>query len=109
MFGNLDEDVTAFAEHYGGTVEFKRLAVLPEHIDEYRLPTAPPKATDKRVFCDDRTVQAEAFDPATLANIVTAAIKEHMDIETLSRLKVIEADDRRHIVERLGQLRGLDQ
>jgi hypothetical protein len=54
-------DVTAIYEDLGGdeSPEFVRVAVTPEQITRYRLPTAPPKAKDKRsVFTDTVTVQS---------------------------------------------------
>jgi hypothetical protein len=50
MFGSLGEDVQAFADYYGGKVEFIRLDVTPDQVAEYDLPTAPPKTTDRRAF-----------------------------------------------------------
>jgi hypothetical protein len=44
------EDIQAFAQELGGEVSFTRLAVTPEQIRQYRLPTAPPKSGDRRAF-----------------------------------------------------------
>ena len=52
----------------------------PEQIERYDLPTAPPKATDKRSFEGNQTCQAEALDPADLATEVTSAIERHIDV-----------------------------
>ena len=73
LFSSMAEDVTALAE--GITLEsiairFTRLAVTPEQIGSLNLPTAPPKAEDRRSF-EGRTVQAEAIPPDTLAAIGT--------------------------------------
>jgi hypothetical protein len=53
LFYALAEDVQAFATALGGTVKFTRLAVTPEQIRDLRLPTAPPKASDRRAFSGD--------------------------------------------------------
>src|SRR5262249_13961280 len=66
-FSALDEDVFAFARHYSGDVDFVRLAVTPEQARRFRLPSAPPKPTDRRSFEGDETWQIEALDPADLA------------------------------------------
>jgi hypothetical protein len=42
------EDVEAFARELGGEATFTRLAVTPDQIRQYDLPTAPPKSTDRR-------------------------------------------------------------
>jgi hypothetical protein len=81
IFSSLAEDITAFLEGLDVSVPFARLAVLPEQIELYQLPTAIPKKTDKRSFNDNRTVQAEAFDPVTLAQLVKYAIIQHLDMQ----------------------------
>ncbi len=78
VFGALDEDVSAFLLELGGVAEFVRLAVLPEHIKAFHLPTAPPKATDRRNF-HGATVQAEALPPDQLAATVQQAIEARFD------------------------------
>src|SRR5215471_14082931 len=48
MFAAYLEDVEAFTRELGGEATFTRLAVTPEQICEFNLPTAPPKPTDRR-------------------------------------------------------------
>ncbi|HET8899316.1 MAG TPA: hypothetical protein VFN09_11145 [Rhodanobacteraceae bacterium] len=78
VFGSLAADITAFGKSMGADVTFSRLAVLPEHIAAFDLPTAPPKTTDRRAFTG-QTVQAEALPPDTLADLVRAAIVANID------------------------------
>jgi len=78
MFSALNEDVNQFIEHFGGDVTFTRLAVTPEQIEQHKLPTAPPKPTDKRSFTG-LTTQCEALDPKALAEIVRGAIESRQD------------------------------
>jgi hypothetical protein len=80
LFENLEADISAFAddEGFGADITFIRLAVTPEQITALALPTAPPKATDRRVFHGD-TVQAEAIPPNVLAQIVQEAIDARLD------------------------------
>jgi hypothetical protein len=80
MFGSLGEDVQAFADYYGGDIDFHRLAVTPAQVAEYDLPTAPQKSSDRRVFHGE-TTQAEALDPHTLASIVRDAITSRMGMD----------------------------
>ncbi|MGC2198611.1 MAG: hypothetical protein WA633_00465 [Stellaceae bacterium] len=80
VFGNLAEEVRAFAAAYGEVdIECVRLAVTPEQAEAYKLPSAPPKATDNRRFEGNETWQAEALDPRTLADILRAAIEGRID------------------------------
>ena len=43
-FSSLAEDVASFAGHYGGDVQFVRLAVTPEQAAFYKLPGRTPQA-----------------------------------------------------------------
>lgn len=69
LFTAAEQDVTAWAEHYGGTVRFHRLAITPAQVEAFGLPTTPPKASDRRSFTGE-TCQAEAHDPAQLAQLL---------------------------------------
>jgi hypothetical protein len=101
-FGALNEDVAAFAEHYGGRIEFVRLAVTPSQASKYRLPSAPPKATDRRSFDGNETWQIEAIDPRELAAIVRAAIEERLDHEQYAAVLAQELETRQDVLSRLG-------
>jgi hypothetical protein len=79
------EDVEAFARQLGGEVTFTRLAVTPDQIVAYRLPTAPPKQTDNRAFTG-QTCQAEALAPSDLADIIRSAIEDRVDQDVLDRV-----------------------
>jgi hypothetical protein len=79
LFRNLAEDVTALAKGLAEApddldIRFSRLAVTPGQITVLGLPTAPPKATDRRSFTGE-TVQAEAIPPDVLADIIRNAIR----------------------------------
>ena len=90
-FSSLSEDVAAFAHHYGGDVQFVRLAVTPEQAAFYKLPAAPPKPSDRRRFDGDETWQAEALDPRNLADIVRGAIEKRVDRAAYHRVLEEEA------------------
>ncbi|GGX46265.1 hypothetical protein [Streptomyces noursei] len=103
LFNSLAEDVIAFAQAAGAEVEFERVAVTPEQIATYDLPTAPPKATDRRSFSGTTTTQAEALPPDILATIVREAIAAHRDLEVHRQALAREEAERRAIRERLGR------
>jgi hypothetical protein len=93
LFLSMAEDVQALMRDLGrpGEAEFTRLAVTPMQIAGLRLPTAPPKATDRRAFVGE-TVQAEAIPPDVLANIVRLAVEERLDQP--SRIQTLRREDR---------------
>ncbi|MEV1005038.1 hypothetical protein [Nonomuraea sp. NPDC050202] len=72
LFHSLAEDVMAFAAAAGAAVEFERIAVTAEQVVTYHLPTAPPKATDRRSYFTPSFVWAglaEDPDPAVRAAV----------------------------------------
>jgi hypothetical protein len=94
------EDVAAFTRDLGGEVTFTRLAVTPAQIRRYRLPTAPPKPTDKRAF-NGRTCQAEALAPDDLADILRIAIEERIDRAVYERVLRRERRVQRELIRKL--------
>jgi hypothetical protein len=95
------EDIEAFTDALGGEVSLSRLAVTPEQIARYRLPTAPPKATDRRAF-HGQTCQAEALAPDVLADILRTAIEQRIDLRAYERVLRRERQVRRELSERLS-------
>lgn len=108
LFVAAAEDVSAFVEDYGGfEPEFIRIAVTAEQIDEYGLPSAPPKRNDKRsVFTDTKTVQCESFAPDQLQEIVRAAIVERLDIDVFRQTLDAERVQRAALGDLLDGLIG---
>lgn len=92
VFSSLAEDVHAICgdSGYAVDVRFTRLAVTPEQIAMLGLPTAPPKATDKRSFDGEDTVQAEAIPPDVLAEIVRQAIDDRIDETAWQQVRAAE-------------------
>jgi len=104
-FSSLSEDVASFADHYGGDVQFVRLAVTPGQAAFYEFAAAPPKPTDRRRFDGDETWQAEALDPRDLADIVRGAIETRLDRAAYERVLEDEAVARLAVLSRLGRRR----
>ena len=101
VFSSLAEDIEEFAADYGGDVEFVRVAVTPEQARQYNLPSAPPKATDRRSFDGDETWRCEALDPRTLAAILQATIDERFDRELYDQVLEEERETRQGVLARL--------
>jgi hypothetical protein len=95
------EDVAAFARELGGEVVFTRLAVTPDQIQRYDLPTAPKKPTDKRAF-RGKTCQAEALPPDVLADMLRTAIEQRINRRVYERVLRQERIVRRDLMRRLG-------
>ena len=102
LFAALAEDVGAMCKAIcGAEPSFTRLAVTREQADRLGLPTAPAKATDRRRFTGE-TVQCEAIDPATLADLLRDAIEARRDPEATDATLEREADLRAEVLARLG-------
>jgi hypothetical protein len=99
LFLAIAEDVTAFASE---EVDFTRLAVTPDQITRYRLPTAPAKPSDKRAF-RGQTCQAEALPPDVLANILRTAITDRLDMRAYNKVLKAERAARRTLQAKLTQ------
>jgi hypothetical protein len=100
MFAAYLEDVEAFTRDLGGEATFTRLAVTPDQIAAYDLPTAPPKPTDRRAF-NGETCQAEALAPDVLASILRDAIEARIDRRALDRVLKRERQVRRELLTRI--------
>ncbi len=107
LFLSLADDVAALIRdrELPGMVLFTRLAVTREQIVDLNLPTAPPKATDRRSFAGD-TVQAEAIQPDVLAQIISDAIADRFDEAAYQAVLEREQCIRAHLAEKLAPLRG---
>jgi hypothetical protein len=94
LFNAAREDVNAFVRHEGESVmDWVRVAVNLDHIEEYGLETAPPKPRKDNQNLpggwepDWPTVQAEAFAPDVLIGLIEDEIKLHVDGDILEETR----------------------
>lgn len=105
ILDSVAEDVAAFVADLGGHIPtFARLAVTPEQIAHYRLPTAPQKPTDRRGERMAETVQAEALTPDQLASELRTALEQVTDLAALAHAEALGRSERRQILDALGDL-----
>lgn len=102
VYSSLAEDVMAFCKAIGAFPTFTRLAVTPEQALAMGLPSAPPKATDRRSFEGDETWQLEAIPPDVLQDMVREAITSRRDPDIEAELLAKEAEIRNRLRARLG-------
>jgi hypothetical protein len=83
-------------------IYFERIAVTPEQIAEWDLPTRPTKASDTRAkrFGSELSVELDAIDPHQLRAIVQEAIERHLPADQFEILKAAEQSER-EIISRL--------
>jgi len=101
IFDSMQADVEAFIGDSGSLrATFRRLALTEEQVSEYQLPTAPPKATEKRGNRMAETCQAEALPPDILAGIVDSAIRGYYDQVQFEEDQKTEDIERAALVEK---------
>jgi hypothetical protein len=89
----VESGIREFAPH--AEIYFERVAVTPEQIESWRLPTRPTKTTDSRSknFADE-SVEVDAIPPGTLRELVRSCILRHIDKDALERLEMVEAAEK---------------
>ena len=79
----------------GAEIRFERLAVTPEQIRAWRLPTRPTKSSDTRARGFGKiSVELDAIRPEVLRDLVRTAVERHLPRHELEMLKLIEAEER---------------
>lgn len=108
IFTALVDDVTAFVDDRGGLrPEAIRVALTPQQVAAYELPTAPAKKSDSRSANwrgGDETCQAESLPPNILAMLVDQAITAEFDLDVFEDLKVTESEERARVVAKVSEL-----
>lgn len=80
----------------------RRVALTAEQVEEYDLPTAPPKASDSRsARWLGETTQAEAMPPDLLADVVQSAVREYLDENRIAELEAQEEQERDLVGDRV--------
>jgi len=96
-------DMAPSAEIY-----FQRVAVTPEQIDAWDLPTRPTKATDSRSKnFGDISVELDAIEPGTLRNLVEKVIQRHLPPRQFAILRAAEESERELIAGLVGMIKGV--
>lgn len=90
-------------------INFERIAVTPEQIADWDLPTRPTKATDTRAKdFGEISVELDAIEPSRLRAIVQEAIENHLPPRHFEVLKAAEDSERDLLRAMVGTLQGHD-
>ena len=88
-------------------IHFERLAVTPDQISVWRLPTRPTKTTDSRAKDFGAiSVELDAIPPNYLRALVQNAIEEHLPPEQYAVLKTAEESEQKLINGLVGILKS---
>ncbi len=78
-------------------LNFERIAISEEQIQEYDLPSIPRKTHDRRSLHILETVEAEAMPAGILRNLLREHVEEFLPANALRIAKVAEQSEREHI------------
>jgi hypothetical protein len=105
IWRNFASKVSSFAPD--ASVEFVRLAVTPEQIELYELPTRPTKPTDSRsAQFSGESVEVDAIPAGELRRILDDFLADFHDPDELSRLRANEAIERAQVLQYASQWRA---
>lgn len=75
--------------------QFERLAITPEQIDEFGLPTRPTKKSDSRAArFEGDSVEVDAMSSRVLRQLVREAIEQWIDPDALRLTRAVESSER---------------
>jgi hypothetical protein len=91
-------DIEAKLREYApaGSFVFEQVAVTPEQIRAYQLPTRPTKQTDTRAKgFSTISVELDALPPDILRGLVRDVIEAHLPDGYMANLRFVEQEERR--------------
>jgi hypothetical protein len=97
--GEIVADIAAEVYGNGNAVDlnFRRLAITPEQIAAYDLPTKPRNGNDRRALHIQETVEAEAMPAGILRQLLRSTIEDFLPAGALAVAKVAEESEREHL------------
>src|SRR5262249_40452542 len=100
---DIEEKIRRYAPK--AEIHFERVAVTLEQIEQWALPSRPPKATDKRArkLGDKPNVELDAIPANELRALVRERIELYVDQRELKILKIAEACEREGL-ERIAKI-----
>jgi hypothetical protein len=104
---DISRDAAETIERYApdADVTFQRVAVTPEQIQEWNLPTRPTKSEDPRAKnWDGESVELDAIPPAALRELVRDCIAGQIDVERWKASEKAEKADRKKLKNLLPKL-----
>jgi hypothetical protein len=95
-----------FEDDFDVAVNFERIAILPEHIEEFDLPTRPTKESDSRSrnWTGSECVELDSMPPAKLRELVEDAITSHIDRHEWNQIKRIEREEQETLERTFAQI-----
>jgi hypothetical protein len=107
IYNSLTERIRNYGEA-GEYINFKRIALTPEQIEEYSLPSDPGKKSDpnyKRFVSEygDNVVELDSLPPDVLRELIRDCIEENIAYELLAQVKETEIKEQVRLQEFVRQ------
>ena len=93
----------------GVELDFERIAITKEQIEEYDLPTKPRKPGDRRALHIEETVEAEAMPAGVMRSLLRRCIEGLLPEGALDVVRVAEQSERDHILRMATLLKSREQ
>jgi hypothetical protein len=81
------------------SLDFRRIAITPEQIETYDLPTKPRKAGERRATHIAQTVEAEAMPARTMRSILRSEIEALLPPGLLETVRAAEESEREDLMK----------
>ncbi|HEV2107658.1 MAG TPA: hypothetical protein VGR16_05300 [Thermomicrobiales bacterium] len=96
----ISDNLEAELRHHGANVWVRRIALNPDHVRRYALPTRPGKQSDSRQAAftkrfGDASVELDALPPDALTDLVETSIWEYIEPEQWRQSMDVEALERK--------------
>jgi hypothetical protein len=101
---SIYESIKERINNFGVDINFKRIALTPEQIEKYNLPSDPAKQSDSnyKKFVEiygDNVVELDSLPPEVLRKLIENYIEKHVDYELLGQVRKIEQEEKEKIVK----------
>ena len=104
----IDRDIEKrLRSHLTTPLDFRRLAINPEQIAAFDLPTKPRKPGDRRRLDIRETVEAEAMPAAQMRRIVRQAVESYLPPGALQAARAAEESERAGLRALAGEIEEL--
>lgn len=111
---SISDNLEAELRHHGADVTVERIALNPDQVRHWNLPTRPGKASDSRqqAFArrfGDASVELDALAPNVLTTIVEDAVVDYIDADAWRSLQMTEAVQQQSLNDYLDQWHNLEE
>lgn len=107
---DISRDLESRFHRLGVEIEFDRLALTREQVDEHKLPPMPAKKQDPRYKSfiqkhGESSVELDALPPSVLRTLLKEKIETYLDMDAFRRDLAIEKSEKQWLLENIEELK----